>query len=80
MEDLRYIAEVCLNDERIYEIVSNIACMSEEQLREFKNKVIAYFMNKSSQDDMEAYKFYKIVLENDNAKKILEIYEQLKGG
>lgn len=80
MEDLRYIAEVCLKDERIHEIVSNIARMDEEQLREFKSKVVAYFMNKSSQDDVEAYKFFRLVLEDDNAKKILEICEQIKGG
>uniref|UniRef100_A0A7C4VTU5 Uncharacterized protein n=1 Tax=Fervidobacterium thailandense TaxID=1008305 RepID=A0A7C4VTU5_9BACT len=80
MEDLRYIAEVCLKDERIHEIVSNIARMDEEQLREFKSKVVAYFMNKNSQDDVEAYKFFRLVLEDDNAKKILEICEQIKGG
>jgi|YelNatsi2bottle7_1022547.scaffolds.fasta_scaffold00412_2 predicted metal-binding transcription factor (methanogenesis marker protein 9) len=78
LEELRNIAEACLNDERIYDIINSISNMSEEELRDFRSKVINYFMNRNSPEDKEAYKFYKIVLEDKNAKKILELYEEIK--
>lgn len=78
-EQLRIIAEVCVNDERILDIVTNIANMSQEERDDFRSKVLNYFMKKTSSEDMEAYNFYKIILSEDNAKKVVELYKELCG-
>ncbi|WP_448375978.1 hypothetical protein [Fervidobacterium sp.] len=78
MEEIRVIAEACVTDERIYDIIYSVSIMTDEELREFRAKVVNYFMNRNSAEDMEAYKFYKVILEDNNAKKILELYEELK--
>lgn len=78
-EQLRIIAEACVNDERILEIVTNIANMSQEARNDFKSKVLSYFMKKTSPEDMEAYNFYKLILIEDNAKRVVELYQELCG-
>lgn len=78
-EQLRIIAEACVNDERILDIVKNIANMSQEERNDFRSKVLNYFMKKTSPEDMEAYNFYKIILSEDNAKKVVELYKELCG-
>lgn len=78
-EQLRIIAEACVNDERILDIVTNIANMSQEERNDFRSKVLNYFMKKTSPEDMEAYNFYKIILSEDNAKKVVELYKELCG-
>ncbi|MEN3041804.1 MAG: hypothetical protein ABDH59_00620 [Fervidobacterium sp.] len=78
-EELKIIAEACLNDERILEIVKNISNMSEEERIDFKSKVLKYFMKKNSPEDMEAYNFYKIILTENNAKKVVDIYYNFLG-
>jgi hypothetical protein len=35
-------------------------------------------MTKNSPEDKEAYRFYRILLEDQNAKKVLEFYEEIK--
>ncbi|AMW32340.2 hypothetical protein SAMN04488510_10867 [Fervidobacterium changbaicum] len=78
MEELKAIASACITDNRIYEIVYTISRMSEGDLQNFRSKVVGYFMARNSPEDMEAYKFYKIILEDENAKKVLELYEEIK--
>lgn len=78
-EQLRIIAEACVNDDRILDIVINIANMSQKERNDFKSKVLNYFMKKTSPEDMEAYNFYKIILSEDNAKKVVELYKELCG-
>ncbi|MGB9795616.1 hypothetical protein [Fervidobacterium gondwanense] len=78
MEELKVIAHTCVSDERIYEIVSSVAQMSDDELSQFRTKVISYFMTKNSPEDKEAYRFYRILLEDQNAKKVLEFYEEIK--
>ncbi len=78
LEELKIIAQTCTNDERIYEIVSSVAQMSDDELSQFRTKVISYFMTKNSPEDKEAYRFYRILLEDQNAKKVLEFYEEIK--
>lgn len=78
MEEIKVIAEACVTDERIYDVIYSISVMTDEELREFRTKVVNYFMNRNSVEDMEAYKFYKVILEDNNARKILELYEELK--
>ncbi|HCI29250.1 MAG TPA: hypothetical protein PKI14_02565 [Fervidobacterium sp.] len=78
MEELRNIAEICITDQRIYDIITSIASMSEEEIKNFKSKVLTYFINKKSQEDIEAYKFYKLVLEDQNAQKILDFCLEIR--
>jgi len=78
LEEIKVIAEACVTDERIYDVIYSISVMTDEELREFRTKVVNYFMNRNSVEDMEAYKFYKVILEDNNARKILELYEELK--
>ena len=73
MDDLKYIAQNCKTDERLLNIVKDIAKMGEGEKKEFYNKIRQYFLGKNSEVDNNAYKFFKIVLDGDNAKKILEI-------
>jgi len=77
MEELKSIAQACTGDQRIYDIVVSIANMTEEEKSGFKSKVLAYFINRKSPDDVEAYKFYKLLLENQNAKKVLDLYVEI---
>ncbi|PHJ14179.1 hypothetical protein IM41_02415 [Fervidobacterium sp. SC_NGM5_G05] len=76
-EELKIIAEACINDDRILEIVTSISKMSETERDNFKSKITSYFMKKNSKEDMEAYKFYKLILENSNAHKVIELYSKI---
>lgn len=78
MDELTQIAQACLIDDRISEVVKSISSMSEDELRDFRSRVVAYFMSRNSPEDVEAYKFYKIILEPGNAKRVMEIFEALK--
>ncbi len=69
---LEHVVKSCIEDSRLLDIVRNVARMSEEEKEVFLKKVSLYFMNKSSEEDIEAYKFFKFILQGDNAKKILE--------
>jgi Tfp pilus assembly ATPase PilU len=61
---LEEIVSACLVDERIREIVESIASMDEKRRMEFKRKMNIYFAGRTSDEDVQAYRFYKIVLEN----------------
>lgn len=73
MNDLEYIAQSCRADERLLNIVKDVANMSGEEREDFAKKVRQYFLGKNSEEDNNAYKFFKIILEDENARKILEI-------
>ncbi|ANQ53959.1 hypothetical protein XJ44_05900 [Thermosipho affectus] len=73
MGELEYIARNCRDDKRLLNIVEDIAKMTQEEKDEFANKMRSYFMNKNTEEDRSAYRFFKVVLENDNARKILEM-------
>jgi hypothetical protein len=66
---LEEIVSACLIDGRIKEIVENITSMSKEKREEFKRKMNIYFAGRSSDEDVQVYRFYKIVLEK--AEEIL---------
>ncbi|MGC8820944.1 MAG: hypothetical protein ACP5PP_07605 [Fervidobacterium sp.] len=78
-EEIIIIAQACLNDERILGIVKSIAQMTDAERQDFKRKVLNYFMKRNSPEDMEAYKFYRIILEDSNFQKILEVYNSILG-
>ena len=69
---LEDVVKSCIEDSRLLDIVRNVARMSKEEKELFSKKVSLYFMNRSSEDDIEAYKFFKFILQNDNSKVILE--------
>jgi hypothetical protein len=74
---LEEIVSACLIDGRIREIVENITLMSKEKREEFKRKMNIYFAGRASDNDVQAYRFYKIVLEN--AEEILEEVRKREG-
>ncbi len=67
---LEEIISACLIDSRIRDLVESIASMSKEQREEFKKKMNIYFAGKSAEEDVQAYRFYKLVLERH--REILE--------
>ncbi|HCZ05758.1 MAG: hypothetical protein PWP37_11 [Thermotogota bacterium] len=71
-ETIRTIAEACLKDDRLFEVVKALACFSEEEKRAFASKMKLYFFDKSDPESMEALKFFTILLENENAQLVLE--------
>lgn len=75
-EVIEQIAEVCRNDSQLCEIVRAVARMSLEEKDVFGSKVRRYFLNKAGEVDVEAYKFYSVILEGDNSRKILELIEE----
>ncbi len=77
MDELELIAKTCIKDQRLYEIVESVSKMSEDEKAEFRAKVKKYFLAKNSAEDVEAYNFFMIVTDQDNSKKIIEIYNSL---
>ena len=69
---MKEIVRACLKDKRLLEVVEKIANMSDGEKEIFKKKVSKYFFDKKSQEDLMAYRFYTLILMNDNAKKIVE--------
>jgi len=74
MEDvLQEIVRACREDKRIFEIVQSVALMSREEKEQLGAKVKNYFLDKTGQIDVQAYRFYNFILDNANAQKIVEI-------
>ncbi len=70
---LEEIVSACLIDSRIRDLVENIATMDNEKRNEFKKKMNIYFAGRSAEEDVQAYRFYKLVLE-----KYDEILEEVR--
>jgi len=75
-EVIEQIAEVCKSDSQLREIVRAVARMSLEEKDVFVSKVRRYFLNKADKVDVEAYKFYSVILEGENSRKILKLIEE----
>ena len=79
--NLKEVIKACIEDRRLLEIVKNISRMSEEEKSLFRKKMNAYFTSRSSDVDVQAYRFFKFVLEGDNVLRILEgVRENEKSG
>lgn len=61
---LNEIIKAANEDERIRSIIVRLFSMTDEEREDFKRKVMLYFIDKDSDIDVEAFKFFKIVLEN----------------
>lgn len=61
---LNEIIKAANEDERIRSIIVQLFSMTDEEREDFKRKVMLYFIDKDSDIDVEAFKFFKIVLEN----------------
>ncbi|PLV57000.1 hypothetical protein [Thermotoga sp. SG1] len=72
--EVQQILDVMKDDPRIKAIVLQIIKMSAEERENFRKKVTYYFMNKNSEVDVEAFKFFKVVLEN--IEELSEAIEQ----
>ncbi|MCD6448990.1 MAG: hypothetical protein J7L34_00585 [Thermotogaceae bacterium] len=75
-----HVVKSCIEDSRLLDIVRNVARMSEEEKSVFLKKASLYFMNKSSEEDIEAYKFFKFILQENNAKGVLERVKEYERG
>ena len=82
MEDptLREIVRACLEDERLLEIVRDVCSMDGQRREEFRMKVVSYFMDKTSEQDVQAYRFFKTILQGNNAEVILREVRRLGSG
>jgi len=78
--NIQIVAEACKEDEELRKVVQAIARMNREQREEFKQKVNEYFFNRVSPEDVEAWKFYKYILEGNRARTIMSILEEEKDG
>ncbi|MEN3007457.1 hypothetical protein [Pseudothermotoga sp.] len=77
MDDvLLQIAEACLHDERLIEVVKSIASMAEVEKELFRTKLKVYFLNKTGETDLQAYEFFRILLQENNAKRVLELLKE----
>ncbi|AJC73592.1 hypothetical protein AJ81_04530 [Pseudothermotoga hypogea DSM 11164 = NBRC 106472] len=77
MEDvLLQIASACVQDRSLLEIVKHVASMSDEEKELFKTKVKAYFLNRTDETDLQAYEFFRLILEDKNAERVLKMLEE----
>jgi len=77
MEDVfLQIASVCVQDRSLLEIVKHVASMSDEEKELFKTKVKAYFLNRTDETDLQAYEFFRLILEDKNAERVLKMLEE----
>ncbi len=72
MDIVQEIVEACKEDPRIRKIVEEVASMSEEEREIFRKKVKAYFLSRTSPEDVEAYKFFKFILDETILKQVLD--------
>lgn len=73
---LLQIAEACLHDERLVEVVRGIASMTEAEREFFKTKLKVYFLSKTEETDLQAYEFFRILLQENNAERVLELLKE----
>jgi len=71
-ENIRVIIEACRKDRTLFEVVESLACLSEEEKRGFEARMKLYFFDKTDPEDMEAMKFFKILLRGNNARLVAE--------
>ncbi|PLV58377.1 hypothetical protein [Thermotoga sp. KOL6] len=62
--EIQEILKAMKEDPRIKTIVLQILDMPDEEREKFRKKMTYYFMDKRSEIDIEAFKFFKAVLEN----------------
>ena len=72
MDPVQEIVEACRKDPRIRKIVEEIASMDREEREIFRRKVKTYFLSKTSSEDVEAYKFFKFILDESILKRVLD--------
>ncbi|MCD6551956.1 hypothetical protein [Thermotoga sp.] len=71
--EVQQILNAMKEDSRIKAIVLQIIKMSSEERENFRKKITYYFMSKNSEVDVEAFKFFKVFLENVNEfSKVIE--------
>ncbi|MGB9790759.1 MAG: hypothetical protein ACPLTP_09050 [Thermotoga caldifontis] len=73
---LLQIAKACAQDESLLAVVKHVASMNEEEKESFRVKVKMYFLNKTDEVDLQAYEFFRLILESDNAAQVLKLIEE----
>ncbi len=70
-EVFQEVVRACIEDKRLLDIVKSISKMTDEERSIFERKLSFYFMNRSSEEDVQSYRFFKYIMENDNAARVL---------
>lgn len=78
MDPIQGIVEACKEDPRIRKIVEEIAAMEEDEREIFRKKVKSYFLSRTSSEDVEAYKFFKLILNESILKQVLDRLSDLR--
>jgi len=78
MDPIQEIVETCKEDPRIRKIVEEIAAMEEDEREIFRKKVKSYFLSRTSSEDVEAYKFFKLILNESILKQVLDRLSDLR--
>jgi len=66
-DKLNEISIACTEDERLREILGRILSMNEKELKEFKTKLTIFYLDKKEIDDIQAFEFFKVLLDSQNA-------------
>jgi len=69
-DKLNEISIACTEDERLREILGRILSMNEKELKEFKTKLTIFYLDKKEIDDIQAFEFFKVLLDNRNAFQV----------
>ncbi|RKX50350.1 MAG: hypothetical protein DRP38_01285 [Thermotogae bacterium] len=78
MDPIQEIVEACREDPRIRKIVEEIAAMEDDEREIFRKKVKSYFLSRTSSEDVEAYKFFKLILNESILKQVLDRLSDLR--
>ncbi|BBJ27471.1 hypothetical protein ATHSA_0340 [Athalassotoga saccharophila] len=62
-EEIKEIVRACAEDMNLRRIVFQIEEMNEDQRSSFELKMVNYFLGKNSNDDLQVYKFFKLILD-----------------
>ncbi len=62
-EEINEIVRACAEDKNLRRIVFQLEEMTEDQRSSFKLKMVNYFLGKNSDDDLQVYKFFKLILD-----------------
>lgn len=75
--EIKEIIKACAEDENLRRIVFEIDEMNSEQKSALEQKLIDYFFTKTSKEDFQAYKFFKLILSDEIR---ISVVSNMKGG
>lgn len=70
-KEIKEIVKACAEDKNLRRIVFEIDGMREDQRSSFEVKMMNYFFGKNSPDDLQVYKFFKLILDDSVRNKVI---------